>query len=77
VGDPRDDGQQHLVYGTREGDLFDWKVQGNPAASDWPHYRGDTFNDGVYRGAAGSAPAASRSVRHARAGRGRVRGIEG
>jgi hypothetical protein len=48
VGDPKLDGRQHLVYGTREGDLFDWRVQGDPARSDWPHYRHDERNTGQY-----------------------------
>jgi hypothetical protein len=48
VGDPRMDGKQHLVYGTREGDLFDWAVQGDPARSDWWHYRHDERNTGQY-----------------------------
>ena len=46
--DPGSDGQQQLVYGTREGDLFDWRVQGDPARSDWSHYRHDERNTGQY-----------------------------
>ena len=49
VGDPRLNGQQHLVFGTREGDLFDWRVPGSAARNtSWWHYRHDerlTGND--------------------------------
>ncbi len=42
VGDPRLDGRQHLVYGTREGDLFDWAVPGESETNTaWWHYRHD------------------------------------
>lgn len=49
VGDPQFDGQQHLAFGTREGELFMWKVGGNPEKSDeWSHYRHDEHNSGNY-----------------------------
>jgi hypothetical protein len=42
VGDPRLNGKQHLVFGTREGDLFDWTVPGSAARNtSWWHYRHD------------------------------------
>ncbi|HEU4978511.1 MAG TPA: hypothetical protein VFT42_06425, partial [Solirubrobacteraceae bacterium] len=48
VGDPRLDGRQRLVYGTREGDLFQWRVRGDAGRSDWWHYRHDERNTGQY-----------------------------
>ena len=49
VGDPKFDGQQYMAYGSREGDLFMWKVGGSPELSDeWSHYRHDTNNSGRY-----------------------------
>ncbi|MBK8293235.1 MAG: hypothetical protein IPK93_00085 [Solirubrobacterales bacterium] len=49
VGDPNYDGQQNLAYGTREGQLFMWKVGGSPEKSDeWSHYRHDEHNSGNY-----------------------------
>src|SRR3954453_16927153 len=49
VGDPREDGQLHLVFGTREGDLFDWQVGGDAARNDqWWHGRHDERNTGQY-----------------------------
>lgn len=49
VGDPRFNGQQVLAYGTREGQLFLWKVGGDPAKNDqWWHYRHDENNSGRY-----------------------------
>jgi hypothetical protein len=48
VGDPALDGTQHLVFGTREGDLFDWKVPGDPGRADWWHGRHDERNTGQY-----------------------------
>ncbi|MBK5234012.1 MAG: hypothetical protein JJE13_13670 [Thermoleophilia bacterium] len=49
VGDPQYDGQQYLAYGTREGQLFMWKVGGSPEKSnEWNHYRHDEHNSGNY-----------------------------
>ncbi len=49
VGDPTFDGRQYLAYGTREGQLFMWKVGGDPEKSDeWSHYRHDEHNSGNY-----------------------------
>jgi hypothetical protein len=49
VADPKLNGQMHLAYGTREGDLFDWRVQGDAARNDsWWHYRHDERNTGQY-----------------------------
>src|SRR3954454_11949385 len=48
VGDPALNGQQRLVFGTREGDLFQWKVPGDPARADWWHGRHDERNTGQY-----------------------------
>jgi hypothetical protein len=49
VGDPRLDGVQHLVFGTREGDLFDWRISGDAARNDqWWHGRHDERNTGQY-----------------------------
>src|SRR4051794_26291105 len=48
VGDPKLDGTQHLVFGSREGDLFDWKVAGAPSRADWWHGRHDERNTGQY-----------------------------
>src|SRR4051794_31629624 len=67
VGDPKLDGRQHLVYGTREGDLFDWTVAGDPKKSDWAHYRHDIRNTGQY-GLDVTRPATPASVSARRAG---------
>ena len=49
VGEPRMDGVQHLVFGTREGDLFDWKIGGDGSRNDqWWHGRHDERNTGQY-----------------------------
>jgi hypothetical protein len=49
TGDPRMDGHVQLVYGTREGDLFRWKVPGKSALNNsWWHYRHDEWNSGKY-----------------------------
>ena len=49
LGDARLDGQQYLAYGTREGQLFLWKVGGKPSMNDqWWHYRHDEHNSGRY-----------------------------
>jgi hypothetical protein len=49
VGDPGENSQLQLVYGTREGDLFRWDVPGNAALNNsWPHYRHDNWNTGQY-----------------------------
>jgi hypothetical protein len=49
VADPREDGQLQLTYGTREGDLFQWAVQGSAASNNsWWHYRHDERNTGQY-----------------------------
>ncbi|MGK2955253.1 MAG: hypothetical protein ACSLFI_06240 [Solirubrobacterales bacterium] len=49
VGDPKFDGQQYMAYGTREGDLFMWKVGGSPEKNnEWWHYRGNEHNSGRY-----------------------------
>ena len=49
VGDPKLDGQQYLAYGTREGQIFLWKVGGKPSLNDqWWHYRHDEHNSGRY-----------------------------
>jgi hypothetical protein len=49
VGDPKFDGQQYLAYGTREGQVFLWKVGGKPSMNDqWWHYRHDEHNSGRY-----------------------------
>ena len=49
VGDPKLDRQQYLAYGSREGQLFLWKVGGSPNKNDeWWHYRHDEHNSGSY-----------------------------
>jgi hypothetical protein len=49
VADPRMNGQLVLAYGTREGDLFVWNVDGSSARNDsWWHYRHDEWNTGQY-----------------------------
>ena len=49
VADPQLDGQLRLVYGTREGDVFAWRVDGAAARNDsWWHYRHDERNTGQY-----------------------------
>lgn len=49
IGDPKFDGQQYLAYGSREGDLFMWKVGGKPELSnEWSHFRHDEHNSGRY-----------------------------
>jgi hypothetical protein len=49
VADPRLDGHLRLVYGTREGDLFQWRVAGRSALNNsWWHYRHDERNTGQY-----------------------------
>ncbi|MGA7396348.1 MAG: S8 family serine peptidase [Solirubrobacterales bacterium] len=49
IGEPKFDGQQYLSYGTREGQIFLWKVGGNPELSnEWSHYRHDEHNSGRY-----------------------------
>ncbi len=49
IGEPKFDGQQYMSYGSREGDLFLWKVGGNPELSDeWSHFRHDEHNSGRY-----------------------------
>ncbi len=47
VGDPKLNGKQYLAYGTREGELFLWKVGGKAEKNDqWWHYRHDEHNSG-------------------------------
>lgn len=49
VGDPKLNGRQFLAYGTREGQIFLWKVGGKPSMNDqWWHYRHDEHNSGRY-----------------------------
>ncbi|MBN8868520.1 MAG: hypothetical protein J0H66_01405 [Solirubrobacterales bacterium] len=49
VGDPKLNGQQYLAYGTREGQVFLWKVGGKPSMNDqWWHFRHDEHNSGRY-----------------------------
>jgi len=49
VGDPKLDGSQTLAYGTREGQLFLWKVGGKAERNDqWWKYRHDEHNSGRY-----------------------------
>ena len=49
VSDPRFDGTMRMAYGTREGYLFQWDVEGSPDANDqWWHYRHDEHNTGQY-----------------------------
>ena len=49
VGDPKFDGQQYMSYGTREGQIFLWRVGGTPELSnEWSHYRHDEHNSGRY-----------------------------
>ena len=49
VGDAKLDGKQYLAYGTREGELFLWKVGGDPNRNDqWWHYRHDEHNSGRF-----------------------------
>jgi hypothetical protein len=49
VADPRLDGQLQLAYGTREGDLFLWRVNGDAKKNDsWWHGRHDERNTGQY-----------------------------
>jgi hypothetical protein len=49
VADPGLDGHLRLAYGTREGDVFQWRVGGDPARNDsWWHYRHDERNTGQY-----------------------------
>ena len=49
VGDSVMNGQMRLAYGTREGYLFVWRVQGAMRLSGtWPHYRHDDRNTGLY-----------------------------
>jgi hypothetical protein len=58
VGEPRLDGRLQLAYGTREGDLFRWNVDGDAAKNDsWWHARHDEWNTGQY-GLDTRAPAA-------------------
>ena len=43
------DGRLSLAYGTREGDLFVWRVRGDTSLNDsWWHYRHDERNTGLY-----------------------------
>jgi len=72
IGDPRMDGQQHLVFGTREGDLFDWKVDGDSARNDqWWHGRHDERNTGQY-GLDTRRPAAPEGLSASRGADGKV-----
>ena len=49
VADPQLDGRLRLAYGTREGDLFQWRVAGDVTRNDsWWHYRHDERNTGQY-----------------------------
>lgn len=49
VGDPKLDGRQYMAYGTREGQLFLWKVGGKPDRNDqWWKYRHDEHNSGRF-----------------------------
>jgi hypothetical protein len=68
VGDPKLNGKQHLVYGTREGDLFDWTVPGSAAKNtSWWHYRHDERLTGDYE-TDSRRPAAIAAVAARRAG---------
>jgi len=49
IADPKFDNRQYLAYGTREGQLFLWKVGGKPSMNNqWWHYRHDEHNSGRY-----------------------------
>ncbi|MCO5316053.1 MAG: S8 family serine peptidase [Solirubrobacterales bacterium] len=49
VGDPKANGSQYLAYGTREGQLFLWKVGGKAERNDqWWKYRHDEHNSGRF-----------------------------
>lgn len=68
VGDPKLDGHQHLVYGTREGDLFDWRVPGDAKTNtSWWHYRHDERLTGDYA-TDSRRPASVTGLRATRAG---------
>jgi hypothetical protein len=49
VGDPKLDGHLRLAYGTREGSLFVWRVEGDPSRNDsWWHFHHDEHNSGLF-----------------------------
>jgi hypothetical protein len=49
VGDPKQNNQQYMAYGSREGYLFLWKVGGNANRNnEWWHFRHDEHNSGRY-----------------------------
>lgn len=49
VGDPKLNGRQALAYGTREGQLFLWKVGGRAERNNqWWKYRHDEHNSGRF-----------------------------
>jgi hypothetical protein len=63
VADPKLDGRLRLAYGTREGSLFVWRVQGDPSRNDsWWHYHHDEHNSGLF-GNDTRRPAALASIR--------------
>jgi hypothetical protein len=73
VGDPGMNGHLQLVYGTREGDLFRWRVPGSAALNNsWWHYRHDEWNTGQY-GLDTRPPAPVGALRAVRVGRRTVR----
>ena len=66
---PRLDGKLQLAYGTREGDLFIWRVGGSSALNNsWWHYRHDERNTGQY-GLDTRRPATVDGLRAKRAGK--------
>ena len=70
VADPGEDGRLVLTYGTREGDLFRWRVAGSASSNDsWWHYRHDERNTGQY-GLDTRRPAAVAGLRAHRLGDG-------
>jgi hypothetical protein len=49
VGDPTPGGPLRLAYGTREGSLFVWRVEGKPSSvGSWWHYHHDDHNSGLF-----------------------------
>lgn len=49
VGDPGMDGHLRVAFGTREGDVYQWRAQGSVAANDqWWHFHHDERNTSLY-----------------------------
>ncbi len=73
VSDPSFNGRLRMAYGSREGYLFVWNVEGSPAKNNaWWHYRHDEHNSGEH-GNDTRRPASAGRIKVKRTNKGRGR----